>query len=227
MIVKKFEDITVTRQSYVEVPESRKQLYLVRASGSAYFTDVNMVELNEKLRKVNDRLDYGQLNKLGQPAEFMRVHIHEDGYAFKLVENGKSHSVYVEPQLFTSGLHFSCEVFMSMSIDKLLELTLESRLDLDQQLNSEGRLIAVKSIDGAEHWYPKICPFFYNAYDINEGKLTVEKVTFALVAWASVINEKYENMLHTCVNKSDLMAGLRDWNEPDTNISPECRDKNT
>ncbi len=97
-----------------------------------------------------------------------------------------------------------------MSIDKLLELTLESRLDLDQQLNSEGRLIAVKSIDGTDRWYPKMYPFFYNAYDTNEGKLTVEKVKFALVAWASSINEKYENLLHTSVNEYDILAGLRE-----------------
>ena len=211
MIIKKFTEMTLAGQLFVEVPEYYKPLYLVCTAGMAYFTDVNMNELRKKLNQVNDNLDFDSL-QLERPAESMKVIEKEDGtgYAFKFVDNGKLH--YVEPQIFVSGLQFSCEVFMSMSTDKLLSLTLESRQDLEQQLNTDGKLIAVTNIDGTDRWYPKIYPFFYNAYNINENELQVEKVIFALVAWVSAINEKYENMLHSGISPytPDLTWGLRE-----------------
>ena len=204
MIIKKFTEF----QSFVEVPEHYKPLYLVRTAGMAYFTDVNMVELNKKLDEVNDKLDFDSL-QLEQPAEFMRVTEKEDstGYVFRVADQAN-----IEPQVFMSGLQFSCEVFMSMPIDKLLELTLESRLDLDQQLKSEGRLIAVTNIDSTDRWYPKIYPFYYNAYDIKSKGLTVEKVQFALVAWVAAINEKHENLIQSDINPytPDFIWGLKE-----------------
>lgn len=215
MIVKSFNVASFNDCDIIEIPECDERLYLVKGVWDSFgITTTDMPALRQKMKVINEAIDLNEVMQLGLNAEYKNVVDMEDGsgYAFRFIDDNKVYNV--EPQVFVSGVQFSCEHFMTLPLEKLKSLAMESGDDLvrqmECQLTGSEKLFAVSNIDQSDTWFPKVYPYEYSIVSCKGGY--VETCNFVLVAWIAAVNEHYKNVLksgiglHNCAILNALKA---------------------
>ncbi len=190
------------------VAENDQKLYFWNLPGTTTvgMTTTNIPKLTAKIKEVNEAIDLKEVMQLGLDVEYRTVVECEDGsgYAFRFIDDNKVYNI--EPQVFISGIQFSCEHFMKLPLGKLQSLVFESRDDLVRQircqLTGNERLFAVSSIDQSDIWFPKVYPYECRVVSCEGGY--AEKCSSAIVVWIAAINENFENVLVSDINAHSL-----------------------